>query len=648
MSRHRYLTKSRFKLAAECPTKLFYSGKESVYRNLKQEDSFMAMLADGGYQVGELAKCYFPEGIEVSEVAHDEALQKTALLLQKEKITIFEAAIRHGDLFIRIDVLVKDGNQFKLIEVKAKSYNSDKPEILGAKGDLLSGMRPYIEDVAFQAYVFCAGNPNAEVQTYLMMPDKSVVCDIDGLNQHFKIERSVNRSKVVTDQVAKTLKFDHQILCLVCVDEYVDIVKRDGVVYLGFKEQLPKLAAHWSQAYKNDLKIEPQPTAQCAKCEFRATPGDGLKSGFEECWSGKFGLTRDELARGTVLDIWDFRDKSKLISEGRVRMNSVREDDIKLKDGGEILSRTERQWMQATKIPEAEDRGEFWIAESWMRQEISSWKYPYHFIDFETSGVALPYFSGMRPYEQIAFQFSHHVMHSDGRVEHVGQFLMTEPVAFPNFVFARALKSQLENDQGTIFMWSPHENTILNRIVQQLINSTTPPADAPELIAFMESITRGGNREMYDLCKLSKDAYFHVSTKGSSSIKKVLPAVMKTSPFLRDEYSQPIYGADAGIPSMNYQDFTWWQPDEVGNPQDPYSLLTKYAEDLLGETVLSNEDPDDLVIAEGGAATTAYARLQFESLNPETRIKINEALLRYCELDTLAMVMIVQAWKRYL
>ena len=608
----------------------------------------MAMLADGGYQVGELAKCYFPDGIEVSEVAHDDALQKTALLLQKEKVTIFEAAIRHGDLFIRIDVLVKDGNQFKLIEVKAKSYNSDKPEIVGAKGDLLNSMRPYIEDVAFQAYVFCESNPNAEVKTYLMMPDKSVVCDVDGLNQIFKIERSGNRSKVVTDPVAKTLKFDHRILCLVCVDEFVGIVKRDGVAYLGFKEQLPKLAVHWSQVYKKDLKIEPQPTAQCAKCEFRATPGDGLKSGFEECWSEKFGFSREDLASGTVLDIWDFRDKSKLISEGRVRMNSVRQDDIKLKDGGEILSRTERQWMQATKIPEAEDRGGYWIAENWMRQEISNWKYPYHFIDFETSGVALPYFSGMRPYEQLAFQFSHHVMHENGRVEHVGQFLMTEPVAFPNFAFARALKGQLENDQGTVFMWSPHENTILSRIVQQLGNTVTPPSDAKEMVAFMESLTNGGSREMYDLCKLSKEAFFHVSTKGSSSIKKVLPAVMKTSSFLREEYSKPIYGSDTGIPSMNYQDFTWWQPDEVGDPQDPYSLLTKYAEDLLGETVLPNEDPDDLVIAEGGAATTAYARLQFESLNPATRIKINEALLRYCELDTLAMVMIVQAWKSYL
>jgi hypothetical protein len=55
MSHYRHLTKSRFKLTAECPTKLFYTSKPEFYQNLKQEDSFLAMLADGGYQVGELA-----------------------------------------------------------------------------------------------------------------------------------------------------------------------------------------------------------------------------------------------------------------------------------------------------------------------------------------------------------------------------------------------------------------------------------------------------------------------------------------------------------------------------------------------------------------------------------------------------------------
>ena len=77
-------------------------------------------------------------------------------------------------------------------------------------------------------------------------------------------------------------------------------------------------------------------------------------------------------------------------------------------------------------------------------------------------------------------------------------------------------------------------------------------------------------------------------------------------------------------------------------------MLKDYGSTLLGETVLAGEDPDDLVIANGGAAATAYARLQFEELGNEPRQKICEALLRYCELDTLAMVMIVEAWKEFL
>jgi hypothetical protein len=408
------------------------------------------------------------------------------------------------------------------------------------------------------------------------------------------------------------------------------------------------LASEWAQAYQSDTKIPPTPGAQCAKCEFRATPGDGLKSGFEECWAEKFNLTPQDLAQGTVLDIWNYRGKPKLISDGRVRLSSVSEDDIKIKDGGLTLSASERQWMQVDGIPPEEDRGGYWLADSWMRQEMAQWVYPHHFIDFETSGVALPFFAGMRPYEQIAFQFSHHVMHADGRVEHAGEFLMTEPVAFPNFAFARALKRELENDQGTVFMWSPHENTILNKIVDQIAETSNPPPDGEELSEFMKSLVRDGNRAMYDLCRLSKEAYFHVSTKGSNSIKKVLPAVMATSPLLRKAYSQATYGSPAGIASKNYSGFTWWRPDDHGNPQDPYSLLKSYGEDLLGETLLASEDPDDLVVAEGGAATTAYARLQFETLNSDTRVKINEALLRYCELDTLAMVMIVQAWRDFL
>ena len=40
----------------------------------------------------------------------------------------------------------------------------------------------------------------------------------------------------------------------------------------------------------------------------------------------------------------------------------------------------------------------------------------------------------------------------------------------------------------------------------------------------------------------------------------------------------------------------------------------------------------------------AYAYMQFSDMPNEERKKIVEGLLRYCELDTLAMVMIYEHW----
>jgi hypothetical protein len=60
MSDPRYLTKSRFKLACECETKLYYTRKPE-YADQSVDDPFLLELAKGGYQVGELAKYYFSE-----------------------------------------------------------------------------------------------------------------------------------------------------------------------------------------------------------------------------------------------------------------------------------------------------------------------------------------------------------------------------------------------------------------------------------------------------------------------------------------------------------------------------------------------------------------------------------------------------------
>ena len=124
---------------------------------------------------------------------------------------------------------------------------------------------------------------------------------------------------------------------------------------------------------------------------------------------------------------------------------------------------------------------------------------------------------------------------------------------------------------------------------------------------------------------------------------------MASSPWLRQQYSQPIYGTLYGMPSRNYKDFTWCPSDANGMPVfDPYELLRPAGADMLGEAVLLGQEPDEMVIAEGGAAATAYACLQFESLSPQARDQIRRALQRYCELDTLAIVMVVQGWQQEL
>ena len=50
-------------------------------------------------------------------------------------------------------------------------------------------------------------------------------------------------------------------------------------------------------------------------------------------------------------------------------------------------------------------------------------------------------------------------------------------------------------------------------------------------------------------------------------------------------------------------------------------------------------------IADGGAALTAYSKLQFVDMPDHERETIINGLLKYCELDTLAMVMIYEHLK---
>lgn len=53
------------------------------------------------------------------------ALKQTEQLLQRDKVVIAEAAFGIGNMFIRADIVRKDGKHIDLIEVKAKSFNPE-------------------------------------------------------------------------------------------------------------------------------------------------------------------------------------------------------------------------------------------------------------------------------------------------------------------------------------------------------------------------------------------------------------------------------------------------------------------------------------------------------------------------------------------
>ena len=119
--------------------------------------------------------------------------------------------------------------------------------------------------------------------------------------------------------------------------------------------------------------------------------------------------------------------------------------------------------------------------------------------------------------------------------------------------------------------------------------------------------------------------------------------MLDTSIFLEQEYSKPI---GTSLSSLNFpSDFVWYKKTE-GGTIDPYELLKEFSIKVLEQSSLDINEKN-LVISDGGAATMAYARLQFENIETEEKNYVRDALLRYCELDTLAMVLIVRAWMNW-
>ena len=649
-SKKRYLTKSRMKIGLECPKKLFYY---EDYKSQDNDNEFLEILAEGGYQVGELAKYYYKfhypdyHYADITSLDYQESIHATNEALKHENVVITEAALTFDNFFIRVDVLVKKGNTIQLVEVKAKSCTSDdENDFLSFKKSgvsIQSEWRPYLADVAFQTYVTSQAFPDWFITPYLMLVNKIKETNMDGLNQLFTIVKTMQangESRLgveVDEEKINTLKEEIKDTVLQNVnvkrvvnsilndaplgnDNFFDLLNRP-LSEFGTENAATFIeAAHLlSDSYKNETSLDKTDNsigACCSKCTFC----------FQEI------IPHYDPDSQYLSSIWRFP-KNKIPSLFEQNVFSVK--DLHNNPGLNPLNpSTKSYFRQSLQIERtATSDSSEWLGDD-IAEVMQSWNFPLHFIDFETCTVPLPFHKNEYPYAVIASQFSVHTLQQDGRVTHYEWLAEQSPID-PTIQFVKELKQILSKDDGTIFMFANHENAVLKSAKQRML----PFQDSfKDEIDFIDSITfttgeHEPERAMIDLCKFVQDHYYHPLTNGSNSLKAVLPAIMSTSDFLKQTYSSPLpFGT-------NLQDYILFQ-EQDNKVVDPYDLLPKL-QDLISEDLdraLFHKDS----LKDGSGAMKAFQVLQFSQISEAEKLGLRKGLLNYCELDTLAMVMLYQ------
>jgi len=362
----KYLTKSRFKLALECPTRVRFALDHVHYANQKSENPFLLALADGGFQVGEMAKLHYPLGKDCKAEDNEVALEETNRWIEEGESVIFEAALKSGFKYIRVDILEVTDTEIRIIEVKSKSVKgSGSEQLFGKRGKIDSTWRPYLEDVAFQVCVareyFSSRGINLPVRGFLMCPDKTKKSSIDGLHEHFVIRRDHRgRAFCEVNSELTISMLGESMMSVVDANRGIEAVMSDAESYRkeGWECTTFEGAIHWLEDLlrMNDrgLKIPYLPVGHhCASCSF-TTPNEliaeGKASGRRECFERGMQWEQVEFEKPKVWDVWNLRSKRAIIDEGRWFMHEMTEDDFKqdLTDPTELSDQDELSQLKGS------------------------------------------------------------------------------------------------------------------------------------------------------------------------------------------------------------------------------------------------------------------------------------------------------------
>jgi hypothetical protein len=150
---------------------------------------------------------------------------------------------------------------------------------------------------------------------------------------------------------------------------------------------------------------------------------------------------------------------------------------------------------------------------------LGQFEYPVSFLDFETFGTAIPLFDDSRPFQQIPFQYSLHILRRPVATSGIGaksrfdhrQFL-AEGTADPRPEFMRQLRAALPGTGSVVTYNATFEKNCLKESCEL----------RPEFKPWLRKVTP---RIVDLLLPFRGFRYYHPQQHGSASMKAVLPAL---------------------------------------------------------------------------------------------------------------------------
>ena len=238
-----------------------------------------------------------------------------------------------------------------------------------------------------------------------------------------------------------------------------------------------------------------------------------------------------------------------------------------------------------------------------IRKFLNKLSYPLYFLDFETMQDAVPQYDGAKVYAQITFQYSLHIKQNETAAYEHREFLAPSDGSDPRRALAEQLCKDIPKDVCTLAYNMQFECGRIREL------AALYPDLAQHLLNIADNI-----KDLIDPFRAGD--YYVPAMGGSFSIKSVLPALFP------------------GDPELDYHNLDE-RCQNGGNAMTIFPHLQQLEQSL----------PKQGVQTQDGKLSMADSLMPL-SKQIEIRDEINacrEALLRYCELDTWAMV---KVWEK--